>query len=107
MSKLNTKVITGVKYIYLIVFFALLAGFFHPIITDTSFDNLITGTLVLFIGLAGGVLVYKAITSESKRGIFFWWRIWANSHFPLFHISDDWKILVRRQNIDKIREDEA
>ncbi|KAG2474006.1 MAG: conserved membrane protein of unknown function [Nitrosopumilales archaeon] len=71
MSKLNTKVITGVKYIYLIVFFALLAGFFHPIITDTSFDNLITGTLVLFIGLAGGVLVYKATTSESKRGIFF------------------------------------
>ena len=71
MSKLNTKVITGVKYIYLVVFFALLAGFFHPIITDTSFDNLITGTLVLFIGLAGGVLVYKATTSESKRGIFF------------------------------------
>ena len=71
MSKLNTKVITGVKYIYLIAFFALLAGFFHPIITDTSFDNLITGTLVLFIGLAGGVLVYKAVTSESKRGIFF------------------------------------
>ncbi|GFN41325.1 MAG: conserved hypothetical membrane protein [Marine Group I thaumarchaeote] len=71
MSKLNTKVITGVKYIYLVVFFALLAGFFHPIITDTSFDNVITGTLVLFIGLAGGVLVYKAVTSESKRGIFF------------------------------------
>ncbi len=71
MSKLNTKVITGVKYIYLVVFFALLAGFFHPIITDTSFDNVITGILVLFIGLAGGVLVYKATTSESKRGIFF------------------------------------
>ncbi|MCH7940941.1 MAG: hypothetical protein IH842_03115 [Thaumarchaeota archaeon] len=71
MSKLNTKVITGVKYIYLVVFFALLAGFFHPIITDTSFDNVIIGTLVLFIGLAGGVLVYKAATSESKRGIFF------------------------------------
>jgi len=71
MSKLNTKVITGVKYIYLVVFFALLAGFFHPIITDTSFDNVIIGTLVLFIGLAGGVLVYKAVTSVSKRGIFF------------------------------------
>jgi len=71
MSKLNTKVITGVKYIYLVAFFALLAGFFHPFITDTSFDNVITGTLVLFVGLAGGVLVYKATTSESKRGIFF------------------------------------
>ncbi len=71
MSKLNTKVITGAKYIYLVVFFVLLAGFFHPIITDTSFDNVITGTLVLFVSLAGGVLVYKAATSESKRGIFF------------------------------------
>ncbi len=71
MSKVNTKVITGAKYIYLVVFFALLAGFFHPIITDTSFDNVITGSLVLFIGLAGGVLVYKATTSESKREIFF------------------------------------
>ncbi len=71
MSKLNTKVITGGKYIYLVIFCVLLAGFFHPIITDTSFDNVITGILVLFIGLAGGVLVYKAATSESKRGIFF------------------------------------
>lgn len=71
MNKLSTKAITGVKYIYLVVFFALLAGFFHPIITETSFDNVITGTLVLFIGLAGGVLVYKASISESKRAIFF------------------------------------
>ncbi|MFQ5573376.1 MAG: hypothetical protein ACE5EJ_03905 [Nitrosopumilaceae archaeon] len=71
MSKLSSKAITGVKYIYLIIFFVLLAGFFHPIITGASFDSVITGTLVLFIGLAGGVLVYRATTSESKRGIFF------------------------------------
>jgi hypothetical protein len=71
MNKLSTKAITGAKYIYLVVFFVLLAGFFHPIITETIFDNVITGTLVLFIGLAGGVLVYKAATSESKKGIFF------------------------------------
>ena len=71
MSNMSTKTITGAKYIYLVVFFALLAGFFHPIITGTSFDNVITGTLILFVGLAGGVLVYKASTSESKRGIFF------------------------------------
>ena len=71
MSNMSTKAITGAKYIYLVVFFALLAGFFHPIITETSFDNVITGTLILFVGLAGGVLVYKASTSENKRGIFF------------------------------------
>ena len=71
MSKLSTKAITGAKYVYLVVFFVLLAGFFHPIITETSFDNVITGTLVLFIGLAGGILLYRAATSESKRRIFF------------------------------------
>ncbi len=71
MSKLSTKAITGAKYVYLVVFFVLLAGFFHPIITETSFDNVITGTLILFVGLAGGILVYKAATSESKKRIFF------------------------------------
>jgi len=62
--------LTGFKYIYLIVFFALLAGFFHPIITNTSFDSVIGGVLILFVGLAGGVLLYKSATSENKRIIF-------------------------------------
>jgi hypothetical protein len=62
--------LTGFKYIYLIAFFALLAGFFHPIITNTSFDSVISGVLVLFVGLAGGVLLYKSATSENKRMIF-------------------------------------
>lgn len=70
MSKLGSKTITGIKYVYLIVFFALLAGFFHPLITGASFDSVIIGVLVLFIGLAGGVLVYKAATSEKRRGLF-------------------------------------
>jgi hypothetical protein len=62
--------LTGFKYIYLVAFFALLAGFFHPLITNTSFDSVIVGVLVLFVGLAGGVLLYRSATSESKRGIF-------------------------------------
>ena len=70
MNKLGSKAITGAKYIYLVIFFVLLAGFFHPIITGTSFDTVITGTLILFVGLAGTVLVYKAATSDSRRGIY-------------------------------------
>jgi len=62
--------LTGFKYIYLIAFFALLAGFFHPLITNTSFDGVVIGVLILFVGLAGGVLLYRAATSESKRAIF-------------------------------------
>ncbi len=70
MSNLGTKTLASVKYIYLVVFFALLSGFFHPLITDTSFDNVIIGVIILFVGLAGGVLVFKAVTSESRREIF-------------------------------------
>ncbi len=70
MSKLGSKTLASVKYIYLVVFFALLSGFFHPLNTDTSFDNVIIGVIILFVGLAGGVLVFKAVTSESKREIF-------------------------------------
>lgn len=70
MNKLSSKAITGAKYVYLIAFFVLLSGFFHPIITGTSFDSVIIGTLILFVGLAGGVLVYKAGTSDKRRGIY-------------------------------------
>lgn len=62
--------LTGFKYIYLGVFFTLLAGFFHPLITNTSFDNLTNGVFVLFVGLAGGILLYMAATFKSKNVIF-------------------------------------
>ncbi|MEE9512108.1 MAG: hypothetical protein V3V38_03590 [Nitrosopumilaceae archaeon] len=70
MSKLITRVIAGAKYVYLIFFFALIAGVFHPLITGASFNPVIIGSLVLFVGLAGAVLVYKAASSEKRRGIF-------------------------------------
>ena len=70
MNKTSSKLLTGFKYIYLVAFFALLAGLFHPLITNTSFDGVITGILILFVGLAGGVLLYRAATSENRRGIF-------------------------------------
>lgn len=62
--------LTGFKYVYLIAFFALLSGFFYPLITNTSFDSVVIGVIVLFIGLAGGVLLYKSAISEKRRGIF-------------------------------------
>jgi len=70
LNKTSSKTLTGFKYIYLVVFFALLAGLFHPLITDTSFDGVIVGVSILFVGLAGGVLLYRAATSENRRGIF-------------------------------------
>ena len=71
MSNISSKALSSFKYVYLIVFFALLSGIFYPLITDTSFETVISGILVLFLGLAGGVLLYKTTTSETKKEIFF------------------------------------
>ena len=70
MNKSGSKVITGVRYIYLIIFFALLAGLFHPLITGASFDTVVVGVMILFVGLAGGVLIYKASSTDKRRGIY-------------------------------------
>ena len=71
MSETSSKIKTGFKYVYLVMFFALLSGFFYPLITGNSFDSVISGVIVLFVGLVGGILVYKAASSEKNRIIFF------------------------------------
>jgi len=63
----ETKILAGAKYVYLIAFFALLSGMFYPIITHSSWDIVITGTLILFLGLAGTVIIYKAATAEKHK----------------------------------------
>ena len=71
LSETLSKVRKGFKYIYLVMFFALLSGFFHPLITGNSFDSVILGVIVLFVGLGGGILLYKSATSEKNQIIFF------------------------------------
>ncbi len=70
MSETLSKVRTGFKYVYLVVFFALLSGIFYPLISGTSLDGVIAGIIVLFVGLAGGILLYKSTTSEKRREIY-------------------------------------
>ena len=70
MNKLSSGAFTGVKYLYLVVFFVLLAGFFHPVITGTSPNSVIAGTLILLMGLGGGILVYRAVTVNKRRVAF-------------------------------------
>ena len=58
-------------YAYLLAIFALLAGVFFPLITPgVSFDLVIQGTATLFLGLVGAILLFKAATSDKRRGIF-------------------------------------
>ena len=69
-SKLATILAQIPRYAYLLIIFALLSGVFFPLITPgISFDYVIQGTATLFLGLAGGILLFKATTSDNRRGI--------------------------------------
>ena len=70
-SSLNTILSQIPRYAYLLAFFVLLSGIFVPLITyQTSFDIVIQGIATLFLGLAGAILLFKAATSDKRRGIF-------------------------------------
>jgi len=58
------------RYVYLLAIFALFSGVFFPLITPgIPFDLTIQGTATLFLGLVGGILLFKATTSDNRRGI--------------------------------------
>ena len=58
------------RYVYLLAIFALLSGVFFPLITPgIPFDHVIQGVATLFLGLIGGILLFKATTSDNRRGI--------------------------------------
>ena len=70
-SKLNQTLAQIPRYVYLLAIFALLAGVFFPLITPgMPYDYVIQGTAILFLGLAGGILLFKATTSDQSRVIF-------------------------------------
>ena len=69
-SKLNTILSQIPRYVYLGAIFSLLAGVFFPLITPgVPYDYVIQGTAALFLGLVGGILLFKAVSSDNGRGI--------------------------------------
>ena len=71
-SKLNTILSQTIRYAYLLAFFAFLSGIFFPLITNQNIllTSLPNGVAALFLGLAGGILLFKATTSDKRRGVF-------------------------------------
>ena len=85
------------RYIYLVAIFSLLSGIFFPLITtgaDDAYSFVIGGAAVLFLGLAGGILVFKATTSDKRRGIFLaiGFAFIAISLALIFLIQEWWKL---------------
>jgi hypothetical protein len=67
----NSTILSGIKYVYLIFFFALLSGMFYPIIEQNAdFTEVVAGVLILFVGLGGALCLYKASISEKRQKIY-------------------------------------
>ena len=79
---------TGIiKYVYLIAFFALLAGIMAPIVdpyeSQTTVENSFKGIGILFVGLVGGILIFKSTRSiqNSKTDTRWWYAIQNRTTF--------------------------
>ena len=69
-SSLKSWTISGTKYIYIIAAAALASGIFTPLVSDgVDSEIVITGILGLFIGVAGGVLIFKGINRQNTSPI--------------------------------------
>ena len=91
-SKPTTILAQIPRYVYLLAIFALLTGVFFPLITPgIPFDYVIQGTATLFLGLAGGILLFKATTSDNRRGtlIVIGFALIAISLALIYHIKDE------------------
>ena len=70
-SKPTTILAQIPRYAYLLAIFALLTGVFFPLVTPgIPFDHVIQGVAALFLGLVGAILLFKAVTSDTRQGIF-------------------------------------
>ncbi|MGI0041036.1 MAG: hypothetical protein ACRD94_03625 [Nitrosopumilaceae archaeon] len=64
----SISILTGIKYVYLAFFFALLSGMFYPIIEqNANAIEVVIGVLILFVGLGGAWCLYKASISEKRQ----------------------------------------
>jgi hypothetical protein len=79
------------RYVYLLAIFVLFTGIFFPLITPgIPFDYVIQGTAILFLGLAGGILLFKATTSDNRRRILIviGFALIATCLVLIYHIQD-------------------
>ena len=93
-SKLNPILAQIPSYICLAAIFALLSAVFFPIVTvgaEGAWSLVIGGIAVLFLGLAGGILLFKGLTSGSRFFIVVGFSLITISLVFIFQLQDWFK----------------
>ena len=57
----KSLVLSGTKYAYIIAAVALLSGIFTPLTLGVEIEDVIFGMLIIFLGLAGGIVIFLGI----------------------------------------------
>ena len=58
---LKSLLLSGTKYVYIVGAVALLSGIFTPLTIGTEIENVLFGMLSIFLGLAGGIVIFLGI----------------------------------------------
>ena len=58
---LKSLLLSGTKYAYIIAAVALLSGVFTPLTLGVEIEDVISGMLIIFLGLAGGIVIFLGI----------------------------------------------
>ncbi len=61
---IKSLIVSGTKYIYIIIAAALLSGIFTPLTIGEDWDQVIFGMLSIFLGLGGGVVIYLGVKTQ-------------------------------------------
>ena len=64
---LGDKILATVRYMYLLVFFLLVSGIFSAVLLGSNFELAMVGTLILFAGLLGSLLVWRSIKRPDEK----------------------------------------
>ena len=61
---IKSTILSGTKYIYIVAAAALLSGVFTPLTVDAEAEQVVFGMLVIFLGLAGGIIIFLGIKKQ-------------------------------------------
>ena len=61
---LKSLLLSGTKYVYIVGAVALLSGIFTPLSIGAEIENVLFGMLSIFLGLAGGVVIFLGIKKQ-------------------------------------------
>ena len=61
---IKSIIVSGTKYIYIVAAAALLSGVFTPLTVDAEAEQVVFGMLVIFLGLAGGIIIFLGIKKQ-------------------------------------------